>query len=194
MKTSSYKLALGVMGTVCIALAIAVAYLLVGRNRVASAVQTATGDPVIARGASAGNESADQAKAGSGSEPELAAVQLSPQRMQEIGVTTAMATMKTLSNNLQAPGNVEINEEKLAYVQTRFPGWIQKVFANATYQYVRKGQPLFTVYSPDLVSSEQEYLLARKNQAAFAQTMHSESGHSESGHGESGHGMAHQET
>jgi Cu(I)/Ag(I) efflux system membrane fusion protein/cobalt-zinc-cadmium efflux system membrane fusion protein len=45
------------------------------------------------------------------------------------------------------------------------------VYANATYQYVRKGQPLFTVYSPDVVSSEQEYLLARKNQAAFSQPM-----------------------
>ena len=189
MKTSSYKLVLGVMGMLCISLAIAVAYLLVGRNRVASTVQPATEDPVIARGAGAGNDSADQAKRGSASEPALAAVQLSPQRMQEIGVTTAIAAMKTLSNNLQAPGNVEINEEKVSYVQTRFPGWIQKVFANATYQYVRKGQPLFTVYSPDLVSSEQEYLLARKNQAAFSQAMHGESGHAESGHN-----MAHQET
>ncbi|MBW8869227.1 MAG: efflux RND transporter periplasmic adaptor subunit, partial [Acidobacteriales bacterium] len=166
------------MGTICIALAVAVAYLLAGRNRMVPAVQTATGDPVIARGASAGNESTDQAKAGGASEPALVPVQLSPQRMQEIGVTTAVAAMKTLSNNLQAPGNVEINEEKLAYVQTRFPGWIQRVFADATYQYVRKGQPLFTVYSPDLVSSEQEYLLARKNQAAFSQPMHSEPGHS----------------
>lgn len=189
MKTSSYKVVLAVMGTICIALAITVAYLLAARYRVnpsvmSSAVQTATEDPVIARGASTASESADQAKAGGGSEPALVPVQLSPQRMQEIGVTTAVAAMKTLSNNLQAPGNVEINEEKVSYVQTRFPGWIQRVFANATYLYVRKGQPLFTVYSPDLVSSEEEYLLARKNQAAFSQAIHSESGHS----------MAHQET
>jgi RND family efflux transporter MFP subunit len=184
MKTSSYNFLLAAMGTVCIALVVAVAYLLVGRNQMTSVVQTATGDPVIARGASTANQSAEQRQDGGASEPALVPVQLSPQRMQEIGVTTAVAAMKTLSNNLQAPGNVEINEEKLAYVQTRFPGWIQKVFANATYQYVRKGQALFTVYSPDLVSSEQEYLLARKNQAAFSQPMHSESGHS----------MPHQET
>ena len=38
------------------------------------------------------------------------------------------------------------------------------MFANATYQYVHKGEPLFTVYSPDLVATEQEYLLARQNQ------------------------------
>jgi Cu(I)/Ag(I) efflux system membrane fusion protein/cobalt-zinc-cadmium efflux system membrane fusion protein len=52
-------------------------------------------------------------------------------------------------------------------VQTRFAGWIQNVSANATYQYVRKGQRLFTIYSPDLVSTEQEYLLARQNQKSL---------------------------
>ena len=45
-------------------------------------------------------------------------------------------------------------------MQTRFAGWIEQVFANSTYQYVRRGQPLFTIYSPDLVSTESEYLLA----------------------------------
>jgi multidrug efflux pump subunit AcrA (membrane-fusion protein) len=95
-------------------------------------------------------------------------VQLSPQRLQEIGVTTAMVERKDVHDNLSVPGNVDMDEEKLSYVQTRFPGWIQNVFVNATYQYVRKGEGLFTIYSPDLVSSEQEYLLARKNQQAFA--------------------------
>jgi Cu(I)/Ag(I) efflux system membrane fusion protein/cobalt-zinc-cadmium efflux system membrane fusion protein len=57
-------------------------------------------------------------------------------------------------------------------VQTRFPGWIQQVFAKATYQYVRKGQPLFTVYSPELVSTEQEYLLAKQNQQTFSNEFH----------------------
>ena len=46
----------------------------------------------------------------------------------------------------------------------RFPGYIRKVFADATYQYVRKGEPLFTIYSPDLVATQEEYLLARQNQ------------------------------
>jgi RND family efflux transporter MFP subunit len=192
MKTGSYKIALGTMATLCVILAGAVIWLMASRNNggrtgafgtPADADSTvSTGDPVIARGPSTGSQSGDQgAPATRVSEPALAPVQLSPQRMQEIGVTTAVAAMKTLSNDLQVPGNVEINEEKLAYVQTRFQGWIQRVFANATFQYVRKGQPLFTVYSPDLVSSEQEYLLARKNQEAFSQS-------------ESMHGVAHQES
>jgi RND family efflux transporter MFP subunit len=63
---------------------------------------------------------------------------------------------------------VDINERLLSYVQVRFPGYIRKVFANATYQYVRKGDPLFTIYSPDLVATQQEYLLARQNQKALS--------------------------
>ena len=85
---------------------------------------------------------------------------------------TAAVELKSINDDLRVPGNVDIDEQKLSYVQTRFPGWIQNVFANATYQYVRKGQPLFTVYSPDLVSSQQEYLLARKNQKAVSQDGH----------------------
>jgi Cu(I)/Ag(I) efflux system membrane fusion protein/cobalt-zinc-cadmium efflux system membrane fusion protein len=92
--------------------------------------------------------------------------------MQEIGITSATVEMKDVSDNLSVPGNVDIDEERLSYVQTRVSGWIQDVSANATYQYVRKGQQLFTVYSPDLVSSEQEYLLARQNKAAFSQDEH----------------------
>jgi Cu(I)/Ag(I) efflux system membrane fusion protein/cobalt-zinc-cadmium efflux system membrane fusion protein len=52
----------------------------------------------------------------------------------------------------------------------RFSGYIQKVFADATYQYVRKGQPLFTIYSPDLVATEREYLVAKQNQEQVAQS------------------------
>ena len=63
---------------------------------------------------------------------------------------------------------MDINERLLSYVQVRFPGYIRKVFANATYQYVRKGEPLFTIYSPDLVATQQEYLLARQNQKALS--------------------------
>jgi RND family efflux transporter MFP subunit len=106
------------------------------------------------------------------SAPQLTPVQLSPQRLQAIGVTTATAEMRTISNELRVPGNVEVDERRLAYVQTRFPGWIQKVFANATYQYVRKGQPLFTIYSQELVSTEQEYLLAKQNQQTFSTDGH----------------------
>jgi RND family efflux transporter MFP subunit len=98
----------------------------------------------------------------------LVPVQLTPERMQSIGVQTGTVEYKQLSDDIRATGTVEINERLLSYVQVRFPGYIRKVFANATYQYVRKGEPLFTIYSPDLVATQQEYLLARQNQKTMS--------------------------
>jgi len=99
-------------------------------------------------------------------ETPLVPVQLTPERMQAIGVKLAKAEMQNLTDEIRASGNVEINDRAVSYVQTRFPGWIREVYANATYQYIRQGQPLFTIYSPDLVTTEQEYLLAKKNAEA----------------------------
>ena len=97
-------------------------------------------------------------------EAPLAPIQLSAEQMQSIGVKTGTAEYKQLSDDIRATGTVDIDERLLSYVQVRFPGYIRKVFADATYQYVRKGEPIFTIYSPDLVATQQEYLLARQNQ------------------------------
>lgn len=94
----------------------------------------------------------------------LTPVQLTPERMQSIGVTLGAAEYKQLSDDIRATGTVDIDERLVSYVQVRFPGYIRQVFASATYQFVRKGEPLFTVYSPELVATQQEYLLARQNQ------------------------------
>ena len=96
-------------------------------------------------------------------EAPLVPVQLTPQRMQSIGVKLGTAQFKQIDAELRVTGTVDADERRIAYVQTRFPGWIRKVYADTTFQYIQKGQPLFTVYSPDLVTTEQEYLLARKN-------------------------------
>jgi Cu(I)/Ag(I) efflux system membrane fusion protein/cobalt-zinc-cadmium efflux system membrane fusion protein len=101
-------------------------------------------------------------------ETPLAPVQLTPQRMQSIGVQTGTVEIRDVADEIRTVGSVEVDETKLAYVQLRFPGWIQKVFADATYQYIRKGQPLFTIYSPDLVTTEREYLLAKQNREELA--------------------------
>jgi RND family efflux transporter MFP subunit len=109
------------------------------------------------------NSNPSQGEATLSSEPSLAPVQLTPQRLQSIGVKFGTAELKQVQTEMRVTGNVDVDERRLAYVQTRFPGWIHKVYADATYQYIRKGQPLFTIYSPDLVTTEQEYLLAKKN-------------------------------
>lgn len=106
--------------------------------------------------------------------PNLSRVQLSPQRLQSIGVRFGEVARRSLSDDIRVAGNVQVNEERLAYVQTRFPGWVQKVFANATYKYVRRGEPLFTIYSQDVVSAEQEFLLALRNRRALAKTQTSD--------------------
>lgn len=102
------------------------------------------------------------------SEPTLAPVQISPQRLQSIGVKLGRVQRKDVATEISTAGNVAIDETRLSYVQVRFPGFIQKVFADATYQFVRQGQPLFTVYSPDIVATEREYLVARRNQKEVA--------------------------
>src|SRR5579884_3359139 len=94
----------------------------------------------------------------------LAPLQLSPQRLQSIGVQFGVVQRKAVHDEIRVVGNVAVDERRQAFVQTRFSGWIQQVFANANYQYVKKGQPLFTIYSPDLVTTEREYLLAKQNE------------------------------
>ena len=89
--------------------------------------QAASQDPVVARGPEMTAQPAPATGAAPNAEPALAPLQLSPQRMQEIGVTSATVELKDVSDDLSVPGNVDIDEERLSYVQTRFPGWIQDV-------------------------------------------------------------------
>src|ERR1700682_997412 len=95
-------------------------------------------------------------------------VQISPERLQSIGVKTGRVESKVVEDEVHVTGNVAINETRLSTVQVRYSGYIQKVFADATYQYLRKGQPLFTIYSTDLVATEREYLVAKQNQQRVA--------------------------
>ncbi len=97
-------------------------------------------------------------------ETPLVPIQLSAERIQSIGVKFGVVVRKMVQDEISATGTVAIDETRLSYVQTRFSGHIEKVFVDATYQYVRKGQPLFTIHSPELVVAEREYLLAKQNQ------------------------------
>src|SRR6266702_8411943 len=72
-------------------------------------------------------------------EASLVPVQLSPERVQSIGVRMGRVERKMVGDEIRATGNVAVDETKLAYVQVRYSGYIQKVFADATYQYLRKG-------------------------------------------------------
>jgi len=95
----------------------------------------------------------------------LAPVQLDYRRRQLIGLQLATVVEAPLVDRIDTTGTIVADERLQGYVQTRFAGWIRRVFVDQTYQYVRRGQTLFTIYSPDLASTEREYVLARANAA-----------------------------
>ena len=117
---------------------------------------------------------AGDSQAGNMQETPLSPIQLTPQRMQSIGIVLGKVESKPVNTELRFYGNVQVDERRQAYVQTRFAGWIRKVYADASGNFIGKGQPLFTVYSPDLVSTEHEYLLAKKNSESLRQSKVSE--------------------
>jgi Cu(I)/Ag(I) efflux system membrane fusion protein/cobalt-zinc-cadmium efflux system membrane fusion protein len=90
--------------------------------------------------------------------------------LQSIGVKFGTVERKPVQDEIRATGTVAIDETRLSYAQTRISGHIEKVFADATYQYVRKGQRLFTIHSPELVVAEREYLLAKQNAKNLSQS------------------------
>ncbi|MGH9584336.1 MAG: efflux RND transporter periplasmic adaptor subunit, partial [Bryobacteraceae bacterium] len=120
--------------------------------------------------AAVGSAAPNAASATTHTSAPLAPVQLSPQRMQSIGVQVGTVEWKQIRDDIRATGIVQINERLVSYVQVRFSGYVRKVFANATYQYVKKGEPLFTIYSPQLVATQNEYLLAREDEATLGRS------------------------
>ncbi|MDH4120560.1 MAG: efflux RND transporter periplasmic adaptor subunit [Deltaproteobacteria bacterium] len=89
-------------------------------------------------------------------------VRIDPDVVQNIGVRTGRVEKHTLSNTIQTLGLVAYNEEKLARLHPKSDGWVEKLFVDKTGERVKKGTILLSVYSPDLVSAQEEYLLALK--------------------------------
>jgi membrane fusion protein, copper/silver efflux system len=87
-------------------------------------------------------------------------VNISPARVQRLGVRTEPVQRKELTRTVRAVGTVQLDERRLAVVTTKFEGWIERLHVNTTGQQVRRGQPLMEVYSPELVVAQQEYLVA----------------------------------
>jgi membrane fusion protein, copper/silver efflux system len=89
-------------------------------------------------------------------------IRLSPERQQLISVRTTTVEREPLTRTIRTTGHLVPDESKIAHVHVKVNGWIDKVYVDFVGQLVKKGQPLFTVYSPDLVATEQEYLIALK--------------------------------
>ncbi len=89
-------------------------------------------------------------------------VKISAQRQQLIGVKTAAIRPQAIQKLIQTVGTVDYAEPNISFVNLKFDGWVEKLFVDSTGRAVRKGEPLFDIYSPDLVAAEQEYLIALK--------------------------------
>ncbi len=81
-------------------------------------------------------------------------------RVQKLGVRTEPAAIRNLQSTVTASGRVEIDERRVIGVTPRFEGYVETLHVNATGQPVAKGQPLFEMYSPELVSVQREYAIA----------------------------------
>ncbi len=87
---------------------------------------------------------------------------------QLIGVRSAQVVLATLEQEIRTVGTVGYDERVLTQVTVKTSGWVREVFVDSIGRPVRKGEPLFTLYSPDLLTTQDEYLLAVKTQARLA--------------------------
>jgi Cu(I)/Ag(I) efflux system membrane fusion protein len=99
---------------------------------------------------------------------------ISPERIQLMGMKTARAVRESLSPELRTVGFVSANEQGIAMIHTRFSGWIEDLRVSQTGQPVRRGEVVATVYSPDLLAAQQEYLNAVRWQGGEARSADSE--------------------
>ncbi|ESS73782.1 putative membrane fusion protein SilB [Methyloglobulus morosus KoM1] len=103
-------------------------------------------------------------------EPETSGqIRISPEKIQKLGVKTEIVTKRTITRSIRALGSIQVDERRIHAVTPKFEGWIQRLYVNATGQAVKRGQPLLEIYSPELLTAQEEYLIARQGQQALQQ-------------------------
>jgi Cu(I)/Ag(I) efflux system membrane fusion protein len=97
-------------------------------------------------------------------------VQISPERQQLIGVKFGTVEMKPLEKVIRTVGRVDYDEKRIVTVSPKIGGWIEDLYVDFTGRYVRQGEPLLTIYSPELVSTQEEYLIALRAKKDLAKS------------------------
>jgi len=97
-------------------------------------------------------------------------VTIDPRRQQLIGVKSVAVVRQTVDQHVRATGAVRYDETKRADVNVKIEGWIRELYVDYTGQPIQRGQPLFTLYSPDLLNTQNEYLLALKTRDQLQQS------------------------
>jgi Cu(I)/Ag(I) efflux system membrane fusion protein len=106
-------------------------------------------------------------------------VEISPEQQQLIGVKTVKVSVRPLRKVIRTVGRIEADERRLATINTKIEGWIEKLHVDFTGRYVNKGEPLAEIYSPELLATQQEFISALKwagRQAGAGQTPESPHG------------------
>lgn len=91
-------------------------------------------------------------------------VRISPERQQLIGVRSAVIAPQKVESTIRTVGVLAYDETRTTEIHTKIAGWVERVYVDYVGKNVRRGEPLFSIYSPDLVSTQVEYLIARKAQ------------------------------
>jgi RND family efflux transporter MFP subunit len=90
-------------------------------------------------------------------------VEIDPEKRQLIGVVTTAVERRALERVVRTVGRVTVDETRLSHVHAKVEGWIETLYAEETGKLVRRGDPLLTIYSPELVATQEEYLLALRS-------------------------------
>ena len=104
----------------------------------------------------------------------VGAVTISPEKQQLIGVRTAKVERQPLSRTVRTTAQLAADESKIAHVHVKVSGYIEKVYVDYVGQLVTKGQPLFTLYSPDLVATQEEYLISKRGEKCLGNAPYQE--------------------
>lgn len=105
----------------------------------------------------------DDAAPGPGQQ-QSSAIRLAPVMVQRMNLRTGEVTRGPVDREVRNVGVVEFDERGLHDVTTKYEGWIEKLYVNATWMEVREGDPLFEIYSPDLYNAQLNYLVARRTE------------------------------
>ena len=108
-------------------------------------------------------------EAGQDKEP-ASTIRIDPVTVQNMGVRLARVTRKPLVKYIRTFGNITYDERLIYTVNTKFNGWIEKLYVNFIGETVKKGQPLFDIYSPELVTAQEEYILALEHNASLKES------------------------
>lgn len=93
---------------------------------------------------------------------EVPTVEISREKQSLIGLNTTQAAIRPLQKIIRTVGRIEYDERKITTINTKFEGWIEKLLVNFTGSYVKKGEPIAEIYSPELLATQREFLNAIK--------------------------------